>query len=318
MKVISFFSYKGGAGRSTLAYNIIPILAKNYYKPTKEAPIIVIDTDVDSCGMSYLLGAESKIKKDNCVQYLLGEPFFVQRAESIAEHPFLSKLIPVGNAYGYEENEAILLLPAFDNKTISAGEKSNYNGSECAKENMEKFLKTCRRFFNVPAVFIDSAVGNNATANISNEVADVIVCCMRPTTQFVNGTKRFLLTLEKENADGIEVEQKNMSRTDIVLVPNVIPTTKMPINGDYYPETAESNICNTFRVADFLEESRHTYHLDFLDHSCFGIPAVDRFMWKEDILAIQDPATLTETDRLALSQYKKLAGLIYDIEAGEE
>ena len=27
MKIINFFSYKGGAGRSTLAYNIIPILA---------------------------------------------------------------------------------------------------------------------------------------------------------------------------------------------------------------------------------------------------------------------------------------------------
>ncbi|MBR7133026.1 MAG: ParA family protein [Clostridia bacterium] len=318
MKVISFFSYKGGAGRSTLAYNIIPILAQKYYRPTKESPMIVIDTDVDSCGMSYLLEAENKIEKDNCVQHLLGEPFYVQPAASIKEHPFLSKLIPVGNAYGYPDNEAILLLPAFDNKAISAGEKSNYNGSEFAKDNMEKFLKTCRRFFKVPAVIIDSAVGNNATANVSNEVSDVIVCCMRPTTQFVNGTKRFLLALEKDNADGIEAEMKNMSETDIVLVPNVIPPEEISINGVQYPETAKSKIQSSFITPDFMEGSRHKYHLDLLDWDCFGIPAVERFMWKEDILFCQDPDTLTKNDQLALSRYKRLADIIYNIELRDE
>ena len=59
MKTISFFSYKGGAGRSTLAYNVIPILAAEYIQPTAESPIIVVDTDVDSCGMSYLLKVEN-------------------------------------------------------------------------------------------------------------------------------------------------------------------------------------------------------------------------------------------------------------------
>ena len=75
MKTVSFFSYKGGAGRSTLAYNVIPLLAKNHLQPTAEEPMIVVDTDVDSCGMSYLLGAEDKVTEDNCVQYLLGNPF---------------------------------------------------------------------------------------------------------------------------------------------------------------------------------------------------------------------------------------------------
>ncbi len=318
MKVISFFSYKGGAGRSTLAYNVIPILASEYFMPTKESPMIVIDTDVDSCGMSYLLGAEKKIKKDNCVQHLLGAPFYVQPAKAIEEHPFLSKLIPVGNAYGYADNDAILLLPAFDNKTIDSKEKSNYNGSDVAKENMEKFLKTCERFFDVPAVIIDSAVGNNATANISNEVADVIVCCMRPTTQFVNGTKRFLLSLEKENADGIESELKNINETDIVLVPNVIPNNELSINGAQYPETAKSKIQSLFMNSDFLEDCRNNYHFDLLDWDCFGIPAVERFMWKEDILFTQDPQTLSSNDKMALERYKKLAEIIHGIETRDE
>ena len=55
-KTISYFSYKGGAGRSTLAYNTIPLLANNHFRPTKESPMIILDMDIDSCGMSYLLG----------------------------------------------------------------------------------------------------------------------------------------------------------------------------------------------------------------------------------------------------------------------
>ena len=47
MKIISYFSYKGGAGRSTLAYNTIPILASEYFRPTKESPMIVVDMDIE-------------------------------------------------------------------------------------------------------------------------------------------------------------------------------------------------------------------------------------------------------------------------------
>ena len=71
IKVISYFSYKGGAGRSTLAYNTIPILAKYHLHPTKDHPIIIIDTDLDSCGMSYLLGVDADVKDDCCTQDLL-------------------------------------------------------------------------------------------------------------------------------------------------------------------------------------------------------------------------------------------------------
>jgi len=179
-------------------------------------------------------------------------------------------------------------------------------------------LKTCDRFFKVPAVIIDSAVGNNATANISNEVADIIVCCMRPTTQFVNGTKRFLLSLERENADGIESEMKNINETDIILVPNVVPNNMLSINGAQYPETAKSKIQSSFMVSDFLEDSRNIYHFDMLEWNSFGVPAVERFMWKEDILYTQDPGTLTDNDKVALDRYKKIAEILYGIEAREE
>lgn len=309
MKTISFFSYKGGAGRSTLAYNVIPILAAEHIKPTADAPIIVVDTDVDSCGMSYLLKAEKKVTDTNCIQHLLGTPFDTKAVRTVQEHPFLSQLIPVGNAYGYEENEAILLLPAKDNKNIGKDAKNNYAEATgfSYMESLKSFLEVCDRRYDIPAVIFDSSVGNTALANISNEAATIIVCVMRPTIQFVNGTRRYLL--------GVENDEKMLSGDKhIVLVPNVIPQDEVVINNQRYPDAAISKIRNDFSD-DFEESSSNTYHFDMLDRDDFGIPAVRRFMWLEDALYTKDPATLNDNEKVALERYHKLARLLDEIDA---
>ncbi len=307
MKTISFFSYKGGAGRSTLAYNIIPILAAEHIQPTAESPIIVVDTDVDSCGMSYLLKAEKKVTDTNCIQHLLGNPFDTTPTSSVATHPFLSQLIPVGNAYGYEDNDAILLLPAKDNKNIGKDAKNNYaeSGGFSYMESLESFLEVCDEVYDIPAVIFDSSVGNTALANISNEAATIIVCVMRPTIQFVNGTRRYLL--------GVENDEKMFSKgKNIVVVPNVIPQNEVVINGLRYPDAAISKIRIDFST-DFEDSIMHDYHFDMLDPDEFGIPAVNRFMWLED--ALYTKKELNENEQIALQRYRKLAALLDDIDA---
>ena len=307
-RTLSFFSYKGGAGRSTLAFNIIPILANEYFKPTKEAPMIIVDTDVDSCGMSYLVGVEKKaITTENCVQHLLSVGCDTSPAiTSVAAHPFLSKLCPVGNAYGYPINEAILLMPAKDGMAITG--RDNYGDKdEPFSKKIDSFLAVCKRL-GIPAVIFDSAVGNTATANISNEAADVIVCCMRPTTQFTDGTERFLSSLENMDMDDTG---KTFSEKNIILVPNAIPRGETIINGDKYPETAFSKIRNNFENKFSNEYTVHRYHFDMLDKKEFGIPVVDRFMWCEDILYTRND--LDENERIALQRYNKLAGVINDV-----
>ena len=309
MKTISLFSYKGGAGRSTLAYNVIPILAAEHIQPTAESPIIVVDTDVDSCGMSYLVKAEKKVTDTNCIQHLLGTPFDTKAAPSVAEHPFLSQLIPVGNAYGYEENEAILLLPAKDNKNIGKDSKNNYaeSGGFSYMESLKSFLDVCDRRYDIPAVIFDSSVGNTALANISNEAATIIVCVMRPTIQFVNGTHRYL--------QGVENDEKMLSGDKhFVLVPNVIPQNEVVINDLRYPDAAISKIRIDFST-DFEDSVSNTYHFDMLDPDEFGIPAVNRFMWIEDALYTKPKSDLNDNEKLALERYRKLAKIIADIDA---
>ncbi len=309
MKIMSFFSYKGGAGRSTLAYNTIPILAKEFIKPTPQRPIIVMDTDIDSCGMTYLLNVPSNpinIREDCCVQSLLADGCDVSVTPTIKEHPFLSKLCPVGHSFGYPENDAILLLPAFNGKKIVDGGIGNYDDSNNPmKPRLDQFLECCRRM-KVSAVMLDSAVGDNLSAVLSNNVSDIIVCCMRPTRQFRDGTVQYLKRIANSRIS---------NGKHIIVVPNVIPTQELEIGGLKYPDEALYQIGSAFRTFEKDMETgatTHEYHLEMTKKDCFGVPALPRFMWREEILC--NLPSLTPEEELVVSRYRKLAEIIDEID----
>lgn len=299
MKVISYFSYKGGAGRSTLAYNTIPLLIRNHIQPTKDEPVVVVDMDIDSCGMSLLLGInDADVAEDACVQYVLENGCDMAVAGSISQHGTLKKLIPVGNKFGYPENEAVLFLPAKINKNVSSDGASNYGDSgNPFKQSTDLFVEICENY-NVSTIILDSASGSQATANVANEMADVVVCCMRPTIQFVNGTIRYL---PKPPVSGLKT---------FVLVPNVVPQEPMVIDGYKYPDTAITNL--GLRLDSVINRrggsAGFSYNLEMLDDEEFGIPAVKSFMWREGQLATQ--AVLDENEKVVLQRYEKLAEII--------
>lgn len=60
-KVISFYSFKGGSGRTVCTANIIPLLAKEL-EASKESPILVLDMDLDSAGLTHLLELYDKFE----------------------------------------------------------------------------------------------------------------------------------------------------------------------------------------------------------------------------------------------------------------
>ena len=70
MLQVSFFSYKGGAGRTSMLFNTASYLADEL-GATPDEPIVIIDLDLDSKGLSFLLrpeyGTEGKL---NAVQVL--------------------------------------------------------------------------------------------------------------------------------------------------------------------------------------------------------------------------------------------------------
>lgn len=72
-KIISFYSYKGGAGRTTCAANFIYHYAVEN-GISESNPIVIIDMDVDSAGMTSFLGQSEKTNssKWNIIDMIIG------------------------------------------------------------------------------------------------------------------------------------------------------------------------------------------------------------------------------------------------------
>ena len=99
MKKISCFSYKGGAGRTTLALNVVPYLA-DMLNATPEHPLILVDMDVDSCGITYFFDLQDyKHLHDYSVHGLFGSYGSVKHdelAETVRDHELFRHLCTVG------------------------------------------------------------------------------------------------------------------------------------------------------------------------------------------------------------------------------
>lgn len=295
MKKISCFSYKGGAGRTTLALNVVPYLA-DLLNASPEHPLILVDMDVDSCGITYFFNLEDYKDIDRfSVQALFGSMGAVPRddmAETVQDHTLFRHLCPVGDWFNYAPT-AILCLPAEPGGALGS---NNYDGRQT---KVRDFIEECETY-ECCGILFDSAVGDQLTAIWSNLSADYIMCTMRPTKQFRDGTQRFFDKFDERIARG-----KN-----IIVIPNVVPTEPLTLEGPdgthNYPEYAKSEIIRSFE--DNVARNTNQYDLSMLKDNLFGIPKIDRFMWQEGIL--RTASKLTDTERVALERYKKIAEII--------
>lgn len=297
-KYISCFSYKGGAGRSTLAINVVPYLAEMLGASEKH-PLVLVDMDIDSCGLTYLFNLDKQNIKERCVQGWFHPKYSTMpvedddEIESATEHIMFRHLFPVGSFFNLK-NEAILCLPANPGETM--GSESNYDAAQSGSVN--EFKNMCKDI--ACGVLFDSAVGNQLTANWSNRCANYIMCCMRPTKQFREGTNRFFDTYDTKARD-----------KKIIIIPNVVPTDELTLddeNGEThkYPKYAKEAIVRDF--SDNRERSNNIYFLNLLEGDKFGVPKIDRFMWQEGVL--RNARGLSELEHIALERYKEIASII--------
>lgn len=297
MKSITFFSYKGGAGRTSALVNLIPVLGdEDHLCASAQNPIILVDMDIDSAGLTYLLDKADEAYRSNVyVQYCLGQgiPGRNNTSADITRHPFFSNLCKVGEFFGLEE-DAVLFLPAKDGGMIEDSNSSNYDAK--TSPHLTDMLELCAEY-ECAAIVFDSAAGDQMTAKWSTNSTQIMVCCMRPTKQFRDGTIRYLKRFEREN-----------NYKDIIIVPNVVPPMRMSIDGDMYPVTAKLNLKNA--ISRELDSNKNILHLELLTGDEFGIPMVPRFMWLEGVLAnIEDR---NEDEERAFQKYTLLADVIRD------
>ncbi len=292
---ISFFSYKGGSGRSSALVNIIPFLAKQL-GATGDNPVVLLDMDVDSTGLTYLLHQGNKLQNHLSIQKIMmdGIPGGNNYQKRLQEHPFFSGLLKVGTEFGLEDN-IVLLLPAEAGVAVGK-DGTNRNITNRDSGQIAKITDICERY-ECAAIVFDSSAGDQETATVSNSRADVIVCCMRPTIQFQEGTMDYFNRMNRI-----------VHNRDVILLPNAVSREAVEVDGKMYPISAKNRIVDEFNKT--FPDTGNKIHLDALVGDHFGIPLVKRFLWQETILAALDPELLTSDEEEALRMYEMTASLI--------
>lgn len=293
---ISFFSYKGGSGRSSALVNTVPFIAREL-KANSVHPIILVDMDMDSTGLTYLLHQEEAVKNHLTIQKVMTDPIVGGNrylAGGPQDHPFFKSLIKVGQVFGLED-ASVLLLPAEAGAAVGK-DGSNKNISNCNYQKIDNVLRISENY-QCSAVIFDSSAGDQETAKVCNEKAKVIVCCMRPTIQFQEGTMEYFNRMNQ-----------SIRNKHVILLPNAVSRDIIEVDGKKYPMTAKNGIRSTFQ--EKFADTGNIIHLDAFVGSYFGIPLVKRFLWQEAILATFPPEKLSDDEKDALEMYEYVAKLI--------
>ncbi|MBR2444028.1 MAG: ParA family protein [Clostridia bacterium] len=296
--ITTFFSYKGGAGRSTTCLNTIPFLAEEL-EAYSSSPILLLDMDIESAGMTYLLNKHDYFHTSgyDVKEFLKGEETWpMNRVGKLSDHPLYKKFVPVGNILGLEDNYAVMFLGV--NDASRQLDRSDIAGR--IEEVMSRFNHFAENN-GIKAIVMDSAAGDQFSARLSVDNSDKIVFCMRPTHQFRIGTFNYLRNFARRWG-------RNADEKEFILLPTVVPADVV-INGKSQLKSSVEDICERIEGDDFEYLDINS---SFIDETHFGINEITRFKWHEDVLyKLNAENALTNNDELeGLSRYQALASAI--------
>lgn len=286
---ISFFSYKGGAGRTSLLYNTLPFIAKELGATNRE-PIVVVDLDIDSKGLSYLLNAKSSI---NAIQVLRGDNSigFRSTEPDIGKHPFFKELTYIGHDIGLprEDNKSVIFISAHctndDNRYLN-----NSDNFDASNISLKLLNRLCQNL-NCKAIIMDTPAGEQLAGKAALAISKKIVTTMRITKQFRDGTYEFL-----------SEKSQNCTGKEFILVPNVVPNTEgTEYNIDDYMQEIKARAQQSVSASNKL-------NLVLLDDKNPGINEVKLFKFEEKNLYKESQTRKLLADECeALQKYQLLA-----------
>ena len=298
MLKVSFFSYKGGAGRTSVLYNTLPYLAERL-KATETEPIIVLDLDLDSKGLTYLANRVSNI---NTVLVLKGDMVNLRSAAPLLDHPFFKELSPIGADLGLQPSldRSILFVsaPQFNNQNY-LGERTNYDGGNAS---LQPLMRLCMNY-KCKAIVIDTPTGDQLASTCALKISNKIVTVMRITKQFRKGTEEFLRS-EKV---------ANFNNKEFIIVPNAVPD---PTGTDYNIDSYMREIARFSQDAIQSNSQENRVNLKFVENGMKGINEVNLFKFSEENLKKEaERRKLTNDELKATEMFKLLAEELADEKA---
>lgn len=288
MLKVSFFSYKGGAGRTSMLFNTVSYIAQKL-QATPKNPVVVIDFDIDSKGLSYLL----KSGKDgsfyaNAIQ-LLKRSGVLFDGNSNAEE-FFGAMMPVGNLFGLGRvaNKSVLFITANSNEPLNGNNNFDASGID-----LSRFVKRLERF-GCKALIMDNPAGGQLSSDVALRISDTVITAIRITTQFREGTIEFLK------------KEKNFFNKKYIIVPNAVPSSE---GTKYDIKKIMENIAADMKHAG--ESTQCEVDTTLVNEG--GIGEVVLFKFEETNLMFREKIegeTLQPDEQLAARKYELLAEVI--------
>lgn len=230
--VVTFYSFKGGVGRSTALGLVAGILA------TRNRRVVMVDFDLEAPGISILFRSDAE--NINGEQYGILDYLHQRHLTPDQNIPSIENcisqinlfargelfLVPVGE---YDENY-IHRLADLDRRTL----ESFYRG---ATNPINQLIEDIKTQFNPDVILIDARPGFNDTSAIALfDLADTAIICFSPTDQSFEGLRWVV--------QGVRKQRDYQGKPDLRFL-----LTPMPLVA---PEQHRTWIT---RVEDWIEEN---------------------------------------------------------------
>jgi len=193
-KVISMYSFKGGAGRTVTTANLTPYIAKRL-SVSPSNPLLLMDFDLDSAGLTMMLDLQNKFQDSRfgCAQIMRG---LVDLGFSGDEQElFDTGMADVSHLFGFPDGSIRFL-----GTEIISSYEMGINIEDVGKI-MEYLMYLCSQN-GIRTILIDSAAGRQDTAQLCHKISNMIICCCRLSKQFLEGTTLHLTRFIQDCNDG--------------------------------------------------------------------------------------------------------------------
>ncbi len=199
--IISFYSYKGGVGRTTSL-----ITFANYYAYHHAKKVVILDFDFEAPGVTnfFDFSLDELKNKSGVVEYILDkeaskEKLNLEKNYMIEVSNEFSKdgsiyVIPAGNLFG-EDN-----LDSY----IEALSRIDINSTDTIVNQINSLIDDINETINPDVILIDSRTGfNDIFGFLINKISNVIVGLFEDSIQTKPGLKLFLKEIYTKNQNNI-------------------------------------------------------------------------------------------------------------------
>ena len=203
--IVSFYSYKGGVGRTTSL-----ITFASYYSNVAKKSVVIMDFDFEAPGVINFFDIDfEKNPKNGIVEFILDSQ------SSKKELNFKNYYIEVSKRFSGEGN--IYVIPAgniFDLKNIKSYieglSRIDINSAETILQKIKNLLITVKNELHPDLILIDSRTGfNDVFGLLSHSLSNLIVGFFTNNKQNTPGLELFLnVALHNENVDFILVNSQ--------------------------------------------------------------------------------------------------------------